>query len=36
VALEMKIMNPRRPLPDSQQAILDAVCDCFEVLDDEE
>ncbi len=36
VALEMKIINPRRPLPDSQQAILDAVCDCFEVLDDEE
>ena len=35
VALEMKIMNPRSPLPNSQQMIVDAVCDCFDVLDDE-
>eukprot|EP00574_Skeletonema_japonicum_P003862 CAMPEP_0201723354 /NCGR_PEP_ID=MMETSP0593-20130828/7433_1 /ASSEMBLY_ACC=CAM_ASM_000672 /TAXON_ID=267983 /ORGANISM="Skeletonema japonicum, Strain CCMP2506" /LENGTH=359 /DNA_ID=CAMNT_0048214451 /DNA_START=106 /DNA_END=1181 /DNA_ORIENTATION=+ len=31
VALDTKIMNPRRPLPESQQTIIDAVCDCFSV-----
>jgi len=35
VALDMKVMNPRRPLPESQQTIIDAVCDCFSVLDDD-
>lgn len=32
VALEMKVMNPRKKLPDSQQAIIDALCDCFDIL----
>lgn len=33
-ALDLKVMNPRRPLPDVQRSIIDAVCDCFEVLDE--
>ena len=36
VALDTKIMNPRRPLPEPQQAIIDAVCDCFDVLEDDD
>ncbi|KAK1735409.1 ATP-dependent RNA helicase [Skeletonema marinoi] len=36
VALDTKIMNPRRPLPESQQTIIDAVCDCFTVIDDDD
>lgn len=36
VALDTKIMNPRRPLPESQQAIIEAVCDAFKVLDDDD
>ncbi|KAL7445620.1 hypothetical protein ACHAXM_009954 [Skeletonema potamos] len=35
VALDMKVKNPRSPLPASQQTIIDAVCDCFSVLDDD-
>ena len=34
VALDMKVMNPRRPLPESQQTIIDAVCYSFGLLDD--
>ncbi|KAL7540793.1 hypothetical protein ACHAXR_010394 [Thalassiosira sp. AJA248-18] len=33
-ALDLKVMNPRKPLPEVQQSIIDAVCDCFDVLDE--
>jgi ATP-dependent RNA helicase DHX36 len=33
-ALELTVMNPRKPLPEVQRLIVDAVCDCFDVLDE--
>jgi hypothetical protein len=33
-ALELTVMNPRKPLPEVQRSIVDAVCDCFDVLDE--
>lgn len=32
-ALELCVINPRKPLPHSQRAIIDAICDCFDVLE---
>ena len=33
-ALELTVMNPRKPLPEAQRSIIDAVCDCFDLLDE--
>ena len=33
-ALELTVTNPRKPLPYAQQSVIDAVCDCFDVLDE--
>ena len=33
-ALELTVMNPRKPLPEVQRSIVDAVCDCFDMLDE--
>lgn len=35
-ALDMKVMNPRVPLSENQQEIIDAVCYCFDVLDNDD
>jgi ATP-dependent RNA helicase DHX36 len=35
-ALEWTAMNPRKPLPEVQRSIIDAVCDCFNLLDENE
>jgi HrpA-like RNA helicase len=32
-ALELKVMEPKRPLPEKQQEIIDAICDCFVELE---
>ena len=34
-ALDLKVMDPRKPLPEGTRAILDAVCDVYKGLDDE-
>ncbi|KAL7545095.1 hypothetical protein ACHAWF_010611 [Thalassiosira exigua] len=36
MALDFKVMNPRMPLPDGQQEIIDSVRTCFDVLDGSE
>ena len=35
-ALDLKVMNPRRPLPEAQQLMIDAVGDCFDMLNDDD
>eukprot|EP00584_Thalassiosira_punctigera_P005253 CAMPEP_0172541770 /NCGR_PEP_ID=MMETSP1067-20121228/12539_1 /TAXON_ID=265564 ORGANISM="Thalassiosira punctigera, Strain Tpunct2005C2" /NCGR_SAMPLE_ID=MMETSP1067 /ASSEMBLY_ACC=CAM_ASM_000444 /LENGTH=254 /DNA_ID=CAMNT_0013327883 /DNA_START=37 /DNA_END=801 /DNA_ORIENTATION=- len=34
-ALEYKVMYPRYPLPDESQAVIDSICNMFDVLNDE-
>jgi len=33
-ALDLKVLNPRKPLPEVQQSIIDGVRECFDMLDD--
>ena len=33
-ALDYKVMNPRKPLPEAQQVVIDALGECLDLLDD--
>jgi ATP-dependent RNA helicase DHX36 len=33
-ALDFKVMQPRKPLPDASQSIVDAICDVYRILDE--
>jgi hypothetical protein len=33
--VDLRVMNPRHPLPEAKQEIIDQVCYCFDVLDED-